>query len=188
MIKLSPASPAATEAQPFSPTVPEAIPQTSAPEVTTAPRERTKRATASLYDKLGTSAAYSGVIAIGGLLWYVGAFYTLAALRSFGLQTNGLLWWCVPVIITTIELALMQQKSKHQLLIGVFALVLIIDVGTSWQGLTSFAGKTLPLFGGIQLPASGAALHITAAIIALVLAIAPEKIARAGINELKKVW
>lgn len=192
MIKLSQASaqsdamnqPAANSAA-----IPDGIsqPQQQAQSVVQHKAERRKVNT-TLYDKIGRTGAYCGVIAIGGLLWYVGAFYTLAALRSFGLQANGVLWWIVPVIITMIELWLMPKKSQNGLLLAAFGLVLLVDVGTSWQGLTSFAGKTLPLFGGVTLPASGTGLHGTAAIIALVLAFIPEKIARAGAVELKKLW
>lgn len=162
---------------------------TQAPPIPQTPtRERTKKATNSMYDQIGRTVAYIGMIGIGALLWYIGAFYTLAALRSVGLQTNGLIWWLVPAIITAIELWFMPKRSTGWQTLIAFCVVLLIDVGTSWQGLTSFAGKTLPLFGGIQLPASGGELHMTAAIFALVVAFLPEKLVRAGILEIKKAW
>lgn len=178
----------ATMQAPTITAIPDEITQPTQPERTTTQPKTERKQKTSLYDKVGRTGAYSGVIAIGALLWYVGAFYTLAALRSFGLNTASLLWWIVPVMITMIELWLMPKKAQNGLLLAAFGFVLLLDVGTSWQGLTSFAGKTLPLFGGVTLPVGGAALHITAAIIALVLAFLPEKIARAGFTELKKLW
>lgn len=154
----------------------------------TSPRAERRKTSNNLYDKVGRTGAYIGVTIIGILLWYVGAFYTLAAIRSFGIATNGIFWWFVPLLITMIELWLMPKKSLDWRLLAAFLFVLILDIGTSWQGLTSFAGKTLPLFGGIKLPTGGAELHVTAAIIAVTLAFIPEKIARAGVIELKKVW
>ena len=168
-------------------TSPETEPMPVQQAVTARP-ERRKIARSGLYDKIGITIAQVGTIAIAGLLWFVGAFYTLAALQTFGLNTANLLWWIVPMVITAIELWLMPKRGTSWQSFTAFTIVLVVDVGTSWQGLTSFAGKTLPLFGGLTLPQGGVTLHIIAGIIGLVLAFIPEKLARHGIRELLKVW
>jgi hypothetical protein len=145
----------------------------------------------SIYVKTQTSIALSFALAVAGLLWLAGAFFTLQALEKFGVKLAGIgIWqWFIPIAITASELALWPRRSSARLQFVFFLSVLLFDVGTSFAGLIQWgAGRTVPLFEGITLPSSGWGLRIVAGIIALIFAFGPERLARWAGPELWQLW
>ena len=174
----------ATAADTASPVQPERIEQTQAART----QERTKRTRTGAYDKAGLSIAYVFSCALSLLLWVAGAYFTIAALRAFGVQATGA-WWLLPVGITAIELWLMPRAGTRWQAVAFFALVLAADVLSSWYGvLDTMGGRFVPLGAGFTIPQTGAALHIGAVAVSLAFAFLPEKLARWSIAELWKVW
>lgn len=174
---------AGTAAQPTS--QPDIAPERPAER----PQERTRRPRTAAYDKAGLSFAYaaSGVLSIA--LWYVGAYFTIAALRAFGIQANGPLWWLLPAAITAIEIWLMPRAGVRWQAVAFFAVVLLADVLSSWYGVVAtLGGRFLPLGSGWTIPSGGAALQVGAILISLVVAFMPERLARWSLHELWKVW
>lgn len=155
------------------------------------PRRTSSRRISTAYDKAGTTVAYAGAMFLAGLLWYLGAFFTLTFLQTQGLEIQhlGLVAWLVPLGITAIELWLMPRTGTRWQSVLVFLAVLAFDVGTSWSGaITWGAGKHIALFNGFTLPKAGLTLHALALVLGLVFAFLPEKIGRWAAAELWHVW
>lgn len=153
------------------------------------PQERPKRTRTSAYDKAGLSIAYVFSCCLSLLLWFAGAYFTIAALNAFGLHATGAAWWLLPVGITAIELWLMPRAGTRWQAVAFFVVVLIIDILSSWYGvLDTMGGRFVPLGAGFTIPKTGAALHIGAIMVSLIFAFMPEKLARWSIAELWKVW
>jgi hypothetical protein len=160
-------------------------PERAAPRVTI----RRKPAYSDLYNKLGYTLALIGAFTLAGWLWFVGATYTISGLTLFGITTDSVAWFALPISITAIELWLMPRKNMHGLMIMVFLAILAFDMLTSWYGLTlDLAGKRLPLGAGWQLPNGGVVFHGGCVLLSLVFAFAPEKIARVAYQELVGTW
>ena len=152
-------------------------------------QERTRRPRTGAYDKAGQSLAYfaSGLLSIA--LWYAGAYFTIAALKSFGINASGPVWWLIPGAITVIEIWLMPRAGVRWQAVSFFAVVLLADVLSSWYGVVAtLGGRFLPLGAGWTIPESGPALQIGAIAISLIFAFMPERLARWSISELWKVW
>lgn len=161
------------------------------------PRPRQQRAQArakaagNSIDLALTATAYIGVILLAGLLWYLGAFYTLLFVQSVIPSVERLqLWkWSIPLIVTAIELKMWPKPGTAKLLWAVFVSFLIFDVGSSYSGFTGWAaGRTIPLFEGFTFPESGPALTITGIVLGMVFAFAPERMIRAAAHELMILW
>lgn len=152
-------------------------------------RERRRRIKPGTYDKIGTSITYSAGIAIAGLLWIAGAYFTLQALKAFNVRTTSILWWTVPIAITAIELWQMPKAGQRWQASLLFVCILGIDVASSWYGLLeTVAGRFVPLGTGFTIPTGGTALHLGVVIVALVFAFLPEKLIRWAVDELATLW
>jgi hypothetical protein len=150
---------------------------------------RPKQSKPTTYDKAGLSFAYaaSGVLSIA--LWYAGAYFTIAALRAFGINTTNPAWWLLPVAITTIEIWLMPRAGVRWQAVAFFAVVLLADVLSSWYGVVAtLGGRFLPLGAGWTIPKDGMMLQAGAILISLIFAFMPERLARWSLTELWKVW
>lgn len=141
------------------------------------------------YDQLGITGAYAATLALSGLLWYWGAFFTLAALTAFGITTNNPAWWFLPAGITLVEIWLMPRAGLGWQSVVAFVLVLAFDISTSWYGaIDRLAGELVPLGPGFRLPTGGIALHIGVILVALALAFIPEKLGRWSVGQLVAQW
>ena len=161
------------------------------PPTTTLPSKssRPKTLRPGWYDQLGITGAYTATLALAGLLWYWGAFFTLAALTAFGVTTNNLAWWLLPAGITLVEIWLMPRAGLGWQSVVAFGLVLAFDISTSWYGaIDRLAGELVPLGPGFRLPNSGMALHIGVILVALALAFIPEKLGRWSVGQLVAQW
>lgn len=153
------------------------------------PAERTKRTKPGAYDKAGITFAYaaSGVLSVA--LWYAGAYFTIAALKAFGINTSNPTWWLLPVAITAIEIWLMPRTGVRWQAVAFFAVVLLADVLSSWYGvIATLGGRFLPLGAGWTIPKDGVLLQACAILISLIFAFMPERLARWSLTELWKVW
>lgn len=166
-----------------------------APVIPARPRQQRAQARAKAagnsIDIALTATAYIGVILLAGLIWYLGAFYTLLFVQSIVPSVERLhLWkWSIPLIVTAIELKMWPKPGTAKLLWAVFVSFLIFDVGSSYSGFTGWAaGRTIPLFEGFTFPESGSALTITGIILGMVFAFAPERMVRAAAAELMTLW
>jgi hypothetical protein len=156
------------------------------------PQRKPRRASTKpqgLYDHIGQTIAYSFAVTVSVALWAAGAWFTLAALQAFGMNTSNLAWWLLPIGITGIEIWLMPSVSTRWQTFIMFCLILAVDVASSWYGVIDFfAGKHMPFGPGFTVPTSGIALHIFAVVASLMLAFAPEKLGKYAGAELLKVW
>lgn len=143
-----------------------------------------------LYSRLGKSIALLGFLALSSLLWYAGAFFTLAFLEQwYTLSSLGLLMWLIPLAITAIEIFLWPRwRSSLAQWLG-FLAILLFDVGTTVSGLMPLlAGRAVDLFGGFRLPAAGAWLYGLGIAGGLLLAYGPEKLGKFALRELYSLW
>lgn len=171
-------------AAPIDQAPPVATPPQDRPQV--APRNKTKP---GLYDRVGLSLALSLGLAVAGLLWLAGAFFTLQFLKGMGvaLAGAGVAQWLIPAAITAGELWLWPRASTRPQQTALFLLILAFDVGTSLIGLVTWAaGRTIPNVG--TLPAAGWGLWAGALVVSLVCAFWPEKLGRWSVSELLKAW
>ena len=178
-----------------APSVPSTpVTEPTAPAKPRATTQRTKarmQAAGSSLDRAMTAVAYCGVILLAGLLWYIGAFYTLTFCRTVipAVERLDLFMWGIPLIITAIELKMWPKPTSSKLLWAVFVGILIFDIGSSYSGFTTWAGgRTIPLFNGFTFPESGAVLSLTGIVLGVVFAFAPERMARAAARELMDLW
>ena len=175
-------SPSQASAEPHTPAKPRASSQRT---------QARMQAAGSSLDRAMTAVAYCGVILIAGLLWYIGAFYTLTFCRTVipAVERLDLFMWGIPLIITAIELKMWPKPASSKLLWAVFVGILLFDVGSSYSGFTTWAGgRTIPLFNGFTFPQSGAVLSLTGIVLGVVFAFAPERMARAAARELMDLW
>ncbi len=170
----------------------EVIPKSTTQTTQTTQTKRTRSAPQpNIYTKIQTSIALSFALLVAGLLWIVGAFFTLQALETLGIKLAGIgIWqWFIPIAITASELALWPRRSSARLQFVFFISVLLFDIGTSFAGLVQWgAGRTFPLFEGITFPEGGWGLRIIALVIALIFAFGPERLARWAGPELWQLW
>lgn len=176
-----------TPAQPTSPVMLATEPMQR--EIAPSRPQRPKTRSNTTYDKTLESLAYIASFCIAVALWYVGAYFTLAAIAELGIATTHLAWWLIPIAITAIELSLIGKIQEKWQSIAIFASVLALDIASSWYGiLTKLGGEFVPLGAGFTIPTTGTVLHAGAIIASLIFAFAPEKIARWAFSELKRVW
>lgn len=178
--------PAATPAGPAAIVV-EAPPKPAKPR---APRRAAPAIPDGLVDLVVLAIALVGVLIVAGVLWWIGASFTLAFLhgQTASLSRLGLGQWAIPVIITAVELALWPRLSSAVARWVIWLAFLAFDLGTSSAGFTDWgAGRTVPLFGGITFPAGGWWLWVQGLAIGMLLAFGPERMARYALGELRKV-
>lgn len=176
-----------TPAQPTSPAMlaTEPIQREQAPSRPQRPKPKSN----TTYDKTLESLAYVASFCIAAALWYVGAYFTLAAIAELGIATTHLAWWLIPLAITAIELSLIEKIKGGWQSIAIFASVLALDIASSWYGIvTKLGGEFVPLGAGFSIPTTGTVLHAGAIIASLIFAFAPEKIARWAFSEIGRVW
>lgn len=151
--------------------------------------QRPKAKPNTTYDKTLESMAYIASFCMALALWYIGAYFTLAAVAQLGIATSHLAWWLIPIAITAIELSLIEKIKGGWQSIAIFTTVLALDIASSWYGIvTKLGGEFVPLGAGFSIPTTGTALHAGAILASLVFAFAPEKIARWAFAELRRVW
>ncbi len=189
MIKLSQATPQA-DGIPQTSAILDVITQPTQPErTTTQPKERARTRHKDMYDKVGYTIALIASLAIAGLFWYIGAYYTLRGLSAFKVNTSSGAWWILPLAITAVELWLMPKRGTRWQAVGMFMLILAFDIATSWHGLLAdLGGKSLPLATGITLPNGGAEFHLLCVVISLACAFLPEKLGKWAYREITGTW
>lgn len=164
-------------------------PQRSTGRSVNPPTERTRRVKTTPYDKFGLSFAYTAAATLSAALWWVGAYFTIAALRSFGITVAGPVWWLLPAAVTAIEIWLMPRAGVRWQALAFFTVVLLVDVLSSWYGvIATLGGRFVPLGAGWTIPQDGTMLHIVAILVSLAFAFMPERLARWSLVELWKVW
>lgn len=181
------------------------VPTTPVPSLTvplergTAPAARSPRVVrkpvqilpTGVYERLKGTIGQGAVVGIAILLWWLGAFYSLQFLQALDISVDhlGIAQWLIPIAITGIELALWPRRGTHPLLMSVFMAVALFDIGSSSAGLFTWAaGRTVPLFGGITIPSSGAGAWVVCIGISLVFAFGPEKLVRVASGELYRLY
>lgn len=174
------------------------------------PRTRRRRiAGISLYELIGQTLALLGTLIIAGLIWAVGAYFTLRFLDMWGAQEKlelllttfgitlsvGMLYWITrsaPLIMTVIETFFLPRWNwpwtpvTEQVIPSgayrwlVFGAVLAPDVYTTTAGLSNWVAEVFGLTAGWSL--------VAAIVLGIAIAIIPEKIARRVLVELKTLW
>ncbi|HEY0739309.1 MAG TPA: hypothetical protein VGD69_30585 [Herpetosiphonaceae bacterium] len=180
------------------------------PTIQQRPRTRRRRiAGISLYELIGQTLALLGTLALAGLIWAIGAYFTLRFLDDWGAQTKlqsllttfgmtptpEMLYWMTrsaPVIMTTIEVFLLPRwnwpwtpESELRPSSGsyrwlVFGAVITPDVYTTVAGLSNWVAQVLGLTAGWST--------VAAVVLGVAIAISPEKIGRRVLAELKVLW
>lgn len=184
LLNQPPVEPPAASSRPVAPAA------TPAP-ATSSPRRRAAPAVSGFYDKVQRSIALVFAMFVAGALWLAGAYFTLEALAAVGVKLAAVGWWqwAIPVAITATELGMWPRKASGRLQFFFFAAVVLFDVGTSYAGLVAWgAGRTLPIFQDLTLPAGGPVLGGLAVAVALVLAFIPERLARWAGPDLWALW
>lgn len=107
-------------------------------------------------------------------IWWIGSFFTLEWLKTFGIATEGLYWWMFPITITILEVGL-QPKTKH---IGwghmLWLCILAFDSYATAEGMSAWAK-----------PQEWAALPwFWYWLVGIAIALLPERIARSLWEEL----
>lgn len=150
-------------------------------------RRRSSQSTINLYERIGTLIALLGAFALSVGLWALGAFFTLQWART--LPQIGILFtshwaWFLPIAITAIEVFLWPKRQGNRLHTLYWLGVLAIDTYTTYVGIYEWAqvGHTA---AGIALPTTGALLVIPAILIAIGLAIIPERAARTQVTQIR---
>lgn len=180
------------------------------PTIQQRPRTRRRRiAGISLYELSGQTLALLGTLALAGLIWAIGAYFTLRFLDDWGAQTKlqsllttfgmtptqEMLYWMTrsaPVIMTVIEIFFLPRwnwpwtEATEQVTPSspyrwlIFGAVLTPDVWTTAAGLSSWVARVLGLTAGWST--------VAAIVLGMVIAISPEKIGRRVLAELKVLW
>lgn len=155
-----------------------------------APRPRARPAARSgVYDRALQTIAHLGAIAGAGLLWWIGAQFTLQFLISLGVNLTplGLGQWLIPLTITGIELSFWPKEGANRNLVALFMIVAGLDLITSCLGLIDLiVGRNIPRLGiTIQ---ENVVVWAAAFVVAAACAFWPEKLARAGWVELRTLW
>lgn len=170
---------------------------------------RRRAARISLYELFGQTLALLGTLAIAGLIWAIGAYFTLHFLDTWGAQqklgllltTFGMtpspvmLYWMtrsVPLVMTVIEAFLLPRwnwpwtPAAEQVIPSgkyrwlIFGAILTPDVYTTAAGLATWVFETFSWTAGWSIAA--------AAVLGFMIAISPEKIARRVLVDLKMLW
>ena len=175
------------------------------------PKPRTQRRAAriSLYELFGQTLALLGTLAIAGLIWAIGAYFTLHFLDTWGAQqklglllttfgmtpSQVMLYWMtrsVPLVMTVIEAFLLPRwnwpwtPAAEQVIPSgkyrwlVFGAILTPDVYTTAAGLATWVLEMLSWTAGWSIAA--------AAVLGFAIAISPEKIARRVRVDLTMLW
>ncbi len=87
-----------------------------------------------LYRAALLSMAGVGLVALGAILWAIGSFFTVEFIHLF-LPDLGIWAWAVPVIISAIEVALLEDITQSWLGYGI---AFGVDFSTNLGGLLSF--------------------------------------------------
>ena len=175
------------------PTAPVASPAIRGERLDGPPRKRSASPAplSAAYERLGRSVALLGALAVALGLWIAGAFFTLQFLARMGVPLTGLgsLQWLIPVAISAAELFFWPQRGSRALQGLMFLAVLTFDVGTTYAGIVELgAGRVIPLFAGIHLPAGGVGLAGLGVGCGLLFAFGPEKIGRWAVADLCTLW
>ncbi|MBM7844181.1 hypothetical protein [Herpetosiphon giganteus] len=136
-----------------------------------------------MYERWLSTLAYLSIFGLAVLIWWIGAQFTLAFLAGLGLNLAalGTAQWFIPIIITAIEVACWPRRAINQHVLAVFALVGGLDLITSVIGCVRWLSNQ-------QLPLSSAWLWIFSVVIAALCAFWPERLARAAVGELGRLW
>lgn len=140
--------------------------------------------------RLAESLATGGALLLAGLGWAIGGFFTITALRALGLPLDALGWWAwlIPAAISAIELRWWPTRARGWQ-IGVFWLVALVDLASTYYGLSLYlAGRLIPLGPGFMLTSGSTALIAVCLAAAALLTFLPERLAKAALRGLAGVW
>ena len=176
-----------------------ASPPTATPTTTTDPRpratQRTKRPAPplvrDLYERIGTSVALCFALFIAGLLWWIGAYFSLLFLASLGIKLASYGAWAylIPAAVTASELFLWPARHKVKPLIVLWLLILAFDIGSTASGCVELlAGRNIKLFTGFTIPDQGVVLTALAIGVGIVCAFGPEKLGKVAAGNLYDLW
>jgi len=153
--------------------------------VAATPRARKKGVT--LYDRIMESVAHITTLVGASALWWIGAQFTLAFMALLHIPVGSLSYaqWLIPIGITAIEMRYWPRKGMNRNLIIVFLVIAGIDLATSLIGGKQWlTGRDI---GSYIIPDTGVLWGVSL-IVACFSAFWPEKLARAAITELRKIW
>jgi len=175
--------------QPIAPTAPTTsnyVETSPPPQTPTKPKAKTTHTSvpAGLYDKAMRIIGLCGAIALMVGLWAIGAYFTLQFLEGLGLKLAGAgaAAWLIPATVTAMEIGLWPAKMPTPTARLAWFLVLAADAGTTAAGIVAYAqGKVVV---GITL--AGPSLVIAAIVLAIGLAVSPERGVRSLWAELKR--
>ncbi|WP_124033493.1 hypothetical protein [Herpetosiphon llansteffanensis] len=148
---------------------------------------RPKKKSFTTYDRIMESIAHVTTLGGAAALWWVGAQFTLAFLVMIGMPIHQLSYaqWLIPAGITAIEIKYWPHKGLNRNLIAMFLIIAGIDLTTTLIGGQAWLeGRVI---GAFTIPDSGW-LWVIAGVAACFSAFWPEKLARAAIGELRKIW
>jgi hypothetical protein len=127
------------------------------------------------YDRLITTAALVGGLALCAAAWLVGARFTVAAVESTGwLAAAGAWIWAIPVLVTALELRFSPNRRRGTASRLLWGLVLGFDVLTTALGALPWVGQWSP-----DLLTSA----VMATVLGMIFALGPEPAARALLRE-----
>jgi hypothetical protein len=166
-----------------------AAPSASTTSTTTTASKPRVRRHPGLYDRVIESLANVAALAAAGLLWWIGAQFTLAFVTSLGadLSRLGAGQWVIPAFVTAIEIKFWPHQGTQRNLVWLFLIVAGFDLLTSVLGGAEWlAGRAIG--SAITLPQSGTLLWAMSLGAAALCAFWPERLARTAVTELRKIW
>lgn len=161
--------------------------QRASREEAAAATPRVRKKTFTLYDRIVESIAHITTLVGAIALWWVGAQFTLAFMAMLHIPVHSLSYaqWLIPAGITTIEMRYWPRKGLNRNLIIVFLVIAGIDLATSLIGGKQWL--TGRVIGSYTIPDTGLLWGISL-VVACFSAFWPEKLGRAAIAELRKIW
>lgn len=142
-----------------------------------------------LYDRVIESLANTAALAAAGLLWWIGAQFTLAFVTSLGadLSRLGAAQWVIPAFVTAIEIKFWPRRGAQRNLVWLFLIVAGFDLLTSVLGGAAWlSGRAIGT--AITLPQTGTVLWAMSLAAATLCAFWPERLARTAVTELRRIW
>lgn len=146
-------------------------------------------------EKIELTVLSGAFVLIAGWMWYLGAYYTLAAVEAIWPQAFanwGAARWLVPAIISVIEvLAVDHAKSNRTsgVVLVVLGILGLLDLGSTIYGVRlEIGGKFFQVLDGFTVPSEGAGLLLISLVIGAVLTFTPERLILWAARTMHEVW